>query len=184
MPPPLAAPPLFLGYLAGVPFTWTLRLWGRWLTMTLILLVVSFVWDTIQHRRESGAALRRDHTRIEPLRIHGGLNCVWLAGVVAAVALLQAPGREIAILGLAGISLWRTPRQIRGANQFTARPMVEVAVLFPALFPPQIPPPPARPPLRGRLGGPHPGPCFFAVGAPSPLPPPSPPTPPPPSPPP
>jgi Na+/H+ antiporter NhaD/arsenite permease-like protein len=136
---PLGDPPLFLGYLAGVPFTWTLRLWLPWLTMTLALLATYFVWDTIQHRRESRTALRRDRTRIEPLRIHGGLNGLWLAGVVAAVALLHAPAREIAILGLAAISLWQTPREIRRANQFTAYPMVEVAVLFLGIFLTMIP---------------------------------------------
>jgi Na+/H+ antiporter NhaD/arsenite permease-like protein len=136
---PLGDPPLFLGYLAGVPFTWTLRLWRPWLTMTLVLLATYFVWDTIQHRRESRAALRRDHTRIEPLRIHGGLNGLWLAGVVAAVALLHAPVREVAILGLAAVSLWQTPREIRRANQFTAYPMVEVAALFFGIFLTMIP---------------------------------------------
>lgn len=136
---PLGDPPLFLGYLAGVPFTWTLRLWLPWLTMTLVLLATYFVWDTIQHRRESRAALRRDHTRIEPLRIHGGLNGLWLAGVVAAVALLHAPVREVAIMGLAAISLWQTPGEIRRTNQFTAYPMIEVAVLFLGIFLTMIP---------------------------------------------
>src|SRR5512144_58577 len=136
---PLGDPPLFLGYLAGVPFTWTLRLWLPWLTMTLVLLATYFVWDTIQHRRESRTALRRDRTRIEPLRIHGGINGLWLAGVVAAVALLHAPLREVVILGLAAISLWQTPREIRRANQFTAFPMVEVAVLFLGIFLTMIP---------------------------------------------
>jgi Na+/H+ antiporter NhaD/arsenite permease-like protein len=136
---PLGDPPLFLGYLAGVPFTWTLRLWLPWLTMTFVLLATYFVWDTIQHRRESRAALRRDHTRIEPLRIHGGLNGLWLAGVVAAVALLHAPVREVAIMGLAAISLWQTPGEIRRANQFTVYPMIEVAVLFLGIFLTMIP---------------------------------------------
>ena len=106
---PLGDPPLFLGYLQGVPFAWTLRLWLPWLTMTAALLLLYFVWDSRQHARETKAALRRDHTQIEPLRIRGALNAVWLAGVVAAVAFLHAPGRELAILVLAGISLWRTP---------------------------------------------------------------------------
>lgn len=136
---PLGDPPLFLGYLAGVPFTWTLRLWPPWLTMVLILLGTYFVWDTIQHRRESRAARRLDHTRIQPLRVHGGVNGLWLAGVVAAVALLHAPVREVVILGLAALSLWRTPREIRRANQFTALPMVEVAVLFLGIFLTMIP---------------------------------------------
>lgn len=136
---PLGDPPLFLGYLAGVPFTWTLRLWRPWLTMTVALLATYFVWDTIQHGRESRAALRLDHTRIRPLRIHGGINGLWLAGVVAAVALLHAPLREVVILGLAALSLWQTPREIRRANQFTVFPMVEVAVLFLGIFLTMIP---------------------------------------------
>ena len=54
--------------------------------------------------------------------------------MVAAVALLHAPLRELAIIGLTGISLWRTPRPIRRVNQFTAQPMVDVAVLFLGTF--------------------------------------------------
>jgi Na+/H+ antiporter NhaD/arsenite permease-like protein len=161
---PLGDPPLFLGYLAGVPFTWTLRLWPPWLTMALILLATYFVWDTIQHRRESPAALRRDHTRIEPLRIHGGINGLWLAGVVAAVALLHAPLREVAIVGLAGISLWRTPRHIRHANQFTAYPMVEVAVLFLGIFLTMIPALELLHLRGGELGVREPWHFFWAAG--------------------
>jgi Na+/H+ antiporter NhaD/arsenite permease-like protein len=69
---PLGDPPLFLGYLAGVPFSWTLRLWAPWLAMLLSLLALYFGWDTIQHRRETPAARRRDRALVEPLRLHGG----------------------------------------------------------------------------------------------------------------
>src|SRR6059036_1763033 len=95
---PLGDPPLFLGYLQGVPFTWTFRLWPPWLFMVGVLLAVYFVWDSTQYPHEPLAALRRDRTQIEPLRIRGGLNAVWLAGVVLAVALLHAPAREAAIV--------------------------------------------------------------------------------------
>ena len=57
---PLGDPPLFLGYLSGVPFAWTFRLWPQWLFMVAVLLVVYFVWDTRQHAHESMAALARD----------------------------------------------------------------------------------------------------------------------------
>lgn len=136
---PLGDPPLFLGYLAGVPFAWPLRLWAPWLTLTAGLLVVYLAWDTVVRRRESAAALRHDRARIEPLRVDGGLNALALVGVVAAVALLPAPGREIAIVALAALSLWRTPAAIRRANQFTAGPMVEVAALFFGIFLTMIP---------------------------------------------
>jgi len=161
---PLGDPPLFLGYLAGVPFTWTLRLWPPWLTMVLILLGTYFVWDTIQHRRESRAALRLDHTRLQPLRIHGGVNGLWLAGVVAAVALLHAPLREFVILGLAALSLWLTPREIRRANQFTALPMVEVAVLFIGIFLTMIPALELLHLRGGELGVREPWQFFWATG--------------------
>ena len=54
--PRWAIPPLFLGYLEGVPFTWTLRLWPQWLFLTGSLLVTYFVWDSIAYTR--GAAGR------------------------------------------------------------------------------------------------------------------------------
>jgi Na+/H+ antiporter NhaD/arsenite permease-like protein len=162
---PLGDPPLFLGYLQGVPFTWTFRLWPHWLTMTGTLLLAYFVWDSTQYARESTAAIRRDWTQVEPLRIRGALNALWLAGVVLAVALLREPAREAAILALAGISLWRTPREIRRLNGFTSYPIIEVAVLFLGIFLTMIP---ALELLRLRgteLGVRQPWQFFWATGA-------------------
>ena len=136
---PLGDPPLFLGYLQGVPFVWTFRLWPMWLVMVAVLLVTYVVWDSRQFAREPLAALARDRSRIEPLRMRGAMNVVWLVGVVLAVAFLHAPLREIVIVVLAALSLWRTPREIRQANGFTASPMVEVAVLFFGIFLTMIP---------------------------------------------
>jgi len=131
---PLGDPPLFLGYLQGVPFAWTFRLWLPWLLMVVVLLLVYLVWDTRQYARESLAALARDRRSVEPLRVRGALNALGLAGVVLAVAFLHAPWREIAIIALGALSLWRTPRNIRRANGFTSSPIVEVAVLFFGIF--------------------------------------------------
>ena len=136
---PLGDPPLFLGYLQGVPFVWTFRLWPMWLVMVAVLLVTYVVWDSRQFAREPLAALARDRSQIEPLRMGGAMNVVWLVGVVLAVAFLHAPLREIVIVVLAALSLWRTPREIRRANGFTASPMVEVAVLFFGIFLTMIP---------------------------------------------
>jgi Na+/H+ antiporter NhaD/arsenite permease-like protein len=136
---PLGDPPLFLGYLQGVPFAWTFRLWPQWLVMVAVLLVLYVVWDTRQYALEPLAALGRDRRDVEPLRVSGGLNMVGLGGIVLAVALLHAPLREIAIVALAALSLWLTPRAIRRANEFTAAPMVEVAVLFFGIFLTMIP---------------------------------------------
>ncbi|HKZ07465.1 MAG TPA: sodium:proton antiporter [Methylomirabilota bacterium] len=161
---PLGDPPLFLGYLEGVPFTWTLRLWPHWLLMSALLLVGYFIWDSLAYSRESRAAIRRDRAQIEPLSIQGGLNACWLAGVVLAVAFLSAPWREAAIVALAGVSLWRTPAGVRRANGFTPHPMVEVAVLFFGIFLTMIP---ALELLRargGELGVREPWQFFWTTG--------------------
>jgi Na+/H+ antiporter NhaD/arsenite permease-like protein len=161
---PLGDPPLFLGYLQGVPFTWTLRLWAHWLVMSVALLSLYYLWDSRHHAREPTASLRRDRTRIEPLRISGGLNALWLAGVVAAVAFLGAPLREGAIVALAAVSLWRTPREIRRANRFTSYPMVEVAVLFLGIFLTMIPALELLHERGGELGVRAPWQFFWATG--------------------
>jgi len=162
---PLGDPPLFLGYLQGVPFAWTLRLWLPWLTMTASLLLLYYVWDSRHHAHETRAALERDHSQIEPLRVRGALNGLWLAGVVGAVAFLHEPVRELAILALAGLSLWRTPTAIRRANQFTAAPMVEVAALFLGIFLTMIPALELLHVRGGELGVREPWHFFWATGA-------------------
>ena len=162
---PLGDPPLFLGYLQGVPFGWTFRLWPHWLLMVGVLLVTYFVWDTLLYTREPLVALRRDRARVEPLRVRGALNGLGLAGVVLAVAFLGAPAREAVLVALAAASLWRTPREIRRANGFTASPIVEVAVVFFGIFLTMIP---ALELLRlrgGELGVRAPWQFFWATGA-------------------
>jgi Na+/H+ antiporter NhaD/arsenite permease-like protein len=136
---PLGDPPLFLGYLAGVPFTWTLQLWPQWALMLIVLLGAFFVYDSVQFAREPLAALRRDRADVTSLRVRGALNGLWLGAIVVAVALLHAPWREVAIVALAGLSLWLTPWSIRRDNGFSAGPMLEVAVLFAGIFATMIP---------------------------------------------
>jgi Na+/H+ antiporter NhaD/arsenite permease-like protein len=161
---PLGDPPLFLGYLKGVPFTWTFGLWRPWLVAVAVLLLLYFIWDSVAHAREPLAALRRDRAQQQPLRLAGAANGLWLLGVVGAVALLRAPWREGVIVGLAALSLWRTPRAIRRANGFTSYPMVEVAVLFFGIFLTMMP---ALELLRTRgseLGVREPWQFFWATG--------------------
>jgi Na+/H+ antiporter NhaD/arsenite permease-like protein len=161
---PLGDPPLFLGYLLGVPFAWTFRLWTHWGLQVAVLLVLYFIWDSRQYTREPIASLRRDRVQIEPLRLRGALNIVWLGLVVLAVAFLRAPWREAAIVIVSAASLWRTPRALRRANGFTAYPIVEVAVLFAGIFLTMIP---ALELLRirgGELGVREPWHFFWASG--------------------
>jgi Na+/H+ antiporter NhaD/arsenite permease-like protein len=162
---PLGDPPLFLGYLQGVPFTWTFRLWLPWLVTATALLVVYFVWDSIQHAREEIAALVRDRSQQQPIRIEGTLNGLWLVGVVASVAFLGSPWREGAMLALTGLSLRTTSPRIRRDNEFTFYPITEVAVLFLGIFFTMVP---ALEILRlrgGELGVREPWQFFWMSGA-------------------
>ena len=162
---PLGDPPLFLGYLQGVPFAWTFRLWPQWLFMSAVLLVIYYAWDTRVYARETPTARRRDRAQIEPLRVRGALNAVGLGVVVLAVAFLHAPWRELAIVTVAALSMWLTPAAIRRANAFTSYPIVEVAVLFAGIFLTMIP---ALDVLRARgaeLGVREPAQFFWATGA-------------------
>ncbi len=136
---PLGDPPLFLGYLRGVPFTWTLSLWPAWLAMVVVLLVVYGVWDIIMHARESPQALQFDRTHIEPLRLQGSINFLCLGLVITAVALLPSPWRILLMLAATGGSLFLGETAARHANQFTYAPIIEVAVLFLGIFLTMIP---------------------------------------------
>jgi Na+/H+ antiporter NhaD/arsenite permease-like protein len=162
---PLGDPPLFLGYLQGVPFAWTFRLWRPWLVMVGALLLVYFVWDSIHHAREPIPALERDRARRRPLRVAGGLNLLWLAGVVATVAFLRAPWREAAMLALAALSLRTTAPRIRRDNEFTFGPIVEVAVLFLGIFCTMIPALELLHVRGGELGVREPWQFFWMTGA-------------------
>lgn len=136
---PIGDPPLFVGYLEGVPFVWTLGLWEEWLGTAILLLLVYFIWDSVMFSREPTAALMRDKLRIKPLRLMGLHNVLFLLAVILSVAFLHAPYRELAMLAAAGLCLRTTPPEIRRANKFTYYPIVEVLVVFFGIFLTMIP---------------------------------------------
>jgi Na+/H+ antiporter NhaD/arsenite permease-like protein len=162
---PLGDPPLFLGYLQGVPFAWTLRLWQPWLFLVGALLFVYWLWDRREWRREPAASALADRRLVEPLQVTGWINALWLLGVVVAVLKLAAPLREVAIVLLGALSFLTTPAGVRKANRFTAAPMLEVAAVFLGIFLTMIP---ALELLRVRgaaLGVSEPWQFFWATGA-------------------
>jgi len=162
---PLGDPPLFLGYLIGVPFLWTLRLFVPWLFTVALVLAVYAVWDGRERAREQPADLKRDFYEVRRLRIAGKENLVLLAGVLAAVAFLGAPWRELAIVGLSALAYRRTDPQLRLANRFTFHPILEVAALFAGIFVTMLP---ALDILRAHgaaLGVREPWQFFWATGA-------------------
>jgi Na+/H+ antiporter NhaD/arsenite permease-like protein len=147
---PIGDPPLFLGYLRGVPFFWTLEhLWPMWLATCAMLIGIFFVLDTVMYRKEDAASLQKDAATIEPLALEGSLNFLLLGGVIAAVLALSPDAehpdfrdwyvREIAMLGLTLVSVYTTAHSIRERNGFEYGPIKEVAALFIGIFIAMIP---------------------------------------------
>jgi Na+/H+ antiporter NhaD/arsenite permease-like protein len=162
---PLGDPPLFLGYLAGVPFAWTFRLAVPWAATVGAILLVYFFWDVREYGRELRADRREDRLAIRPLRVAGSLNLVLLGGIVLAAAFLKAPWREAAMVGLALASLRFTQKELRAANHFSFGPILEVAAVFAGIFVTMLP---ALDLLRARgaeLGVREPWHFFWAAGA-------------------
>lgn len=149
---PLGDPPLFLGFLKGVDFFWTVT--SMFLPMavaTLALLTVFYLLDR-HHWRRQGAEWPVSHVPRQ-IRIEGLHNIVYLAGVVVTVLFsgvwkpdvnvplgfgvtlpLEGLIRDILLLTLAYLSWRTTPRSIRVENAFAWTPIQEVAVLFAGIF--------------------------------------------------
>jgi Na+/H+ antiporter NhaD/arsenite permease-like protein len=150
---PLGDPPLFLGFLRGVPFFWTLHLFPLMLLVSAMLLGIYYLLDRRHYRREAPAEVSPE---ILAPGVRGKRNFVHLAAVVGAVFLsgvldfgsVHILGVECGVAGLARdavlatiglLSLRMTPAAIHQANQFSWAPIKEVAVLFAGIFVTMIP---------------------------------------------
>ena len=161
---PIGDPPLFLGYLQGVPFFWTLKLLPIWALAVGLVLLIFLVVDTRAYAQEPAEALQRDRAEIQPLRIEGAHNLLWLLGVLGAAILLPTPLREI-VMWLMALLAWKTTRpEIRRKNEFTFNPMIEVAVLFAGIFSAMIPALLILKARGGELGLTAPWQFFWATG--------------------
>jgi len=154
---PLGDPPLFLGFLQGVDFFWTLRaIAPQTLFLVLALLAIFYAIDSFCYRREG--VTRQDPTPDDDrLGLLGAWNLLPLAAVVGLVLLsgiwkpgisvqllgveLGLPGllRDLGLLALTACSLAITPHGVRQRNQFSWGPMQEVAKLFAGIFLTMIP---------------------------------------------
>jgi Na+/H+ antiporter NhaD/arsenite permease-like protein len=168
---PLGDPPLFLGFLRGVPFTWTLRLAVPWAMVSAALLAAFAIVERWLYRREFPRP-RRDAR--EPLRLEGGWNLVWLIGVVATVFAIgvrgpgspAAPYLQIAALvGFAALSIATTPRRVHDANRFSWAPILEVAAVFVGIFITMVPALAVLAERGASLGITRPWQFFWASGA-------------------
>ncbi len=134
---PIGDPPLFLGYLNGVPFHWTiLRVWNIWLLTLTLVLALFFLFDTVAYRRWLGEGHRPVRgTRFD---LQGTHNFLFLLIILAAV-FARTPLREF-IMVCAAVAAYRfADKRVLHANEFTFIPIKEVAILFAGIFATMVP---------------------------------------------
>jgi Na+/H+ antiporter NhaD/arsenite permease-like protein len=155
-------PPLFLGYLKGVPFFWTLRaLWPIWLFTMTVLLGAFFAIDRRLAAADGEAGAPPAVS--SPVRFEGGVNLLLMAAAVGAI-FLPFPWRESVMAAAAFLSIRITPRALRRENRFTWHPVREVAILFAAIFATMIPALQILSSRGGELGFSGPRAFFWASG--------------------
>jgi len=153
---PLGDPPLFVGFLRGVEFFWTMKnIWLQTLIVVLPLLIVFFLLDGWLARGDAAARARKDpNIRVG---IRGGVNFILIGGIIACILMsalwkpgiefdvfgthvsLQNLARDVALVCIALLSLWLTPNEHRVSNGFSWEPIREVAILFAGIFTAIIP---------------------------------------------
>lgn len=151
---PLGDPPLFLGFLKGVDFMWTVEhMLPPVLISAAILLTVFYFLDRHYFAQADEVEQRDPTPDSDKLRIYGKWNFLLLAGVIGAVLLsgiwkpehegidvlgtpylLQNLVRDVILVVLTFISLAITPKQVRQGNEFNWDPILEVAKLFSGIF--------------------------------------------------
>ena len=150
---PLGDPPLFVGFLRGVDFFWTVKaLFVPMLITVAILMVLFLIIDGFIYWSEETLPTLPDKTPDRAIRLYGKVNFLLLGGVIGAILLsaswksgitVHLPGaplplegvvRDALLLIIAGLSLKLTPKQVRAGNEFSWGAILEVGKLFAAIF--------------------------------------------------
>jgi Na+/H+ antiporter NhaD/arsenite permease-like protein len=172
---PIGDPPLFLGFLQGVPFFWTLRLLPEWALAVGVTLLVYLLVDRHYYAREAPSVVLVDVADYKPTGIDGKRNVGVLLAAVATIMLSPALARfgdgihfhyvgEVVLIALASLSLTPATRRPRTLNRFTWGPLVEVAVIFAGIFATIAPAIVILRARGGELGIAHPWQFFWASG--------------------
>jgi Na+/H+ antiporter NhaD/arsenite permease-like protein len=161
---PIGDPPLLMGFMRGVPFTWSLKLFPILLFNMVIMLTVFYFTDRSNYRKDIADGLRPDISRPDTtFKISGWHNVIFMVMIVVAVILSGVlPGYSMfqdsagnvmgipifgevtltfpaiievgLILIAAALSFITTKPEIRVKNHFTWGAIQEVAVLFVGIF--------------------------------------------------
>ncbi len=141
---PIGDPPLFLGYLRGIPFWWVIEnAWFAWLLVICLLLAVFYIMDTINFKRAPKHVQQME--RQDEEWTFRGLSNVFLLGVVLVAVFIppsyrigndswNVPFSALLMLLAAVVSYKTTRREIHNANDFNFHPVQEVGFLFIGIF--------------------------------------------------
>ena len=146
---PLGDPPLFLGFLHGVPFFWTTHLLPEMAFASIVLLILYFILDSYYYKKETQTAV--PDSAPEPIRVEGYHNFIFLAGIIAAVLFsgnvkigevnilgihqsIENLIRDVILLFMGIGSLFFTRIETHKNNEFGWAPIMEVAYLFAGIF--------------------------------------------------
>jgi Na+/H+ antiporter NhaD/arsenite permease-like protein len=163
---PIGDPPLFLGYLKGIPFWWVAEhCWPMWAAGIGILLAMFYVMDVLNFRR-APKAVRDRETASEQWRFQG-LGNLFFLGIILGSVFISHPlfMRECLMVAAALGSYFTTRKPVHEANHFNFHPIQEVAILFAGIFATMIPALDWLGLNARTLLGDHPAPAFFYWGS-------------------
>lgn len=146
---PLGDPPLFLGFLHGVPFFWTMHILPEMAFASAVLLALYFIMDSYYYKKERKTDA--PDTVPEPIKIEGSYNFIFLAGILAAVLFsgtfklgevnifgihqtVENLIKDAVLVAMGVLSLIVTKKEVRRGNEFSWAPILEVAYLFAGIF--------------------------------------------------
>jgi len=163
---PIGDPPLFLGYLKGVPFWWVAEhCWSMWAMGLGFLLTMFFIVDCFNFKL-APENVRQRETAQETWRFDGLGNVLFLFVILGAVFINKPIFlREVLMIGAAAGSYFSTRKPIHEANHFNFHPIQEVAILFIGIFATMIPALDWLQQNATQLMGSSPKPEFFYWGS-------------------
>lgn len=137
---PLGDPPLFLGFLRGVEFFWTLKLFPQWALVNILVMATFMGFEMRAFAKERPEDIQADLEVVIPVGISGRVNILFLLGVLGAV-FIQEPVflREGIMIVMALLSYYVAPKAPRNENKFTFTAINEVAILFAGIFITMVP---------------------------------------------
>lgn len=159
---PIGDPPLFLGYLNGVPFLWTVeKMWHIWLAALILVLAVFYALDSYSLRKWS--LEHPQPAKAAHVELRGTRNFFFLFIILAAV-FASTPVREIIMIAAAAAAYRFAKKDALRANEFTFEPIREVAVLFAGIFATMVPALDWLALNADRIGIRTPGQYYWATG--------------------